>query len=247
MDGSPPQNGGRNYQANSPTTHDPYQYQANSTSSSSGSPSSNAYPSHGHTMQGSSYHQHHPQAGWAYGPGSGQSPPEGMPSSSSAYASPNTRVNPSAYYPPHYLQNGLQNSAPYRSSSHHSQTSQPPSPYNTAPSYGYSAGTYGQPSSGASQPPYSHGAHSGHKPSFSSHTALTQPIGSSGPSSSRDRFYCSQCTYSFTRQHDLKRHISTIHSQDAHQEKCPRCKKTFSRSDALKRHVDRTCGARDDE
>lgn len=81
MDGSPPQNGGRNYQANSPTTHDPYQYQANSTSSSSGSPSSNAYPSHGHTMQGSSYHQHHPQAGWAYGPGSGQSPPEGLPPS----------------------------------------------------------------------------------------------------------------------------------------------------------------------
>ncbi|KAI9500179.1 hypothetical protein BX070DRAFT_177378, partial [Coemansia spiralis] len=47
-------------------------------------------------------------------------------------------------------------------------------------------------------------------------------------------FKCETCEQSFSRNHDLKRHVK-IHS-GIKPHKCPKCGKSFGRSDALKRH-----------
>ncbi|KAJ2805423.1 transcriptional regulator of sulfur amino acid metabolism, partial [Coemansia helicoidea] len=47
-------------------------------------------------------------------------------------------------------------------------------------------------------------------------------------------FKCETCEQSFSRNHDLKRHVK-IHS-GVKPHKCPKCGKSFGRSDALKRH-----------
>lgn len=47
-------------------------------------------------------------------------------------------------------------------------------------------------------------------------------------------FKCETCDQSFSRNHDLKRHVK-IHS-GIKPHKCPKCGKSFGRSDALKRH-----------
>ncbi|KAJ2757369.1 hypothetical protein GGI19_000088 [Coemansia pectinata] len=47
-------------------------------------------------------------------------------------------------------------------------------------------------------------------------------------------FKCETCDQSFSRNHDLKRHVK-IHS-GVKPHKCPKCGKSFGRSDALKRH-----------
>ncbi|TPX36130.1 hypothetical protein SmJEL517_g01475 [Synchytrium microbalum] len=54
---------------------------------------------------------------------------------------------------------------------------------------------------------------------------------------SNDRpFKCTYCMTSFSRTHDLRRHVKSLHTQQKpHQ--CPHCNLAFSRSDALKRHL----------
>ncbi|KAI9475487.1 MAG: hypothetical protein EXX96DRAFT_469853, partial [Benjaminiella poitrasii] len=47
-------------------------------------------------------------------------------------------------------------------------------------------------------------------------------------------FSCSFCHRSFTRKHDLQRHVR-VHTGDKPY-CCPCCLKAFSRTDALKRH-----------
>ncbi|KAI8841209.1 hypothetical protein BJ741DRAFT_561163 [Chytriomyces cf. hyalinus JEL632] len=49
-------------------------------------------------------------------------------------------------------------------------------------------------------------------------------------------FTCTQCSLSFSRHHDLKRH-TLIHNAGGKQHACPACNRSFLRSDALKRHL----------
>ncbi|RGB29573.1 hypothetical protein C1646_600471, partial [Rhizophagus diaphanus] len=51
-------------------------------------------------------------------------------------------------------------------------------------------------------------------------------------------FVCNypDCDHSFTRKHDLKRHIYGIHELPEQEFKCSNCNKTFARKDACKRH-----------
>jgi hypothetical protein len=51
-------------------------------------------------------------------------------------------------------------------------------------------------------------------------------------------FVCNypNCDHSFTRKHDLKRHIYGIHELPEQEFKCSNCGKTFARKDACKRH-----------
>ncbi|CAB4436357.1 unnamed protein product [Rhizophagus irregularis] len=51
-------------------------------------------------------------------------------------------------------------------------------------------------------------------------------------------FVCNypDCDHSFTRKHDLKRHIYGIHELPEQEFKCSNCSKTFARKDACKRH-----------
>ncbi|KAJ3248098.1 Metallothionein expression activator, partial [Chytriomyces hyalinus] len=49
-------------------------------------------------------------------------------------------------------------------------------------------------------------------------------------------FACTQCSLSFSRHHDLKRH-TLIHAPGGKQHACPACNRSFLRSDALKRHL----------
>ncbi|KAI8323681.1 hypothetical protein GQ54DRAFT_237357, partial [Martensiomyces pterosporus] len=45
---------------------------------------------------------------------------------------------------------------------------------------------------------------------------------------------CPTCDQSFSRNHDLKRHVKIHSGHKPH--RCPKCGKCFGRSDALKRH-----------
>ena len=49
-------------------------------------------------------------------------------------------------------------------------------------------------------------------------------------------FKCQHCSTSFSRTHDLRRHIKSLHTgQRPHT--CPHCHLAFARSDALRRHL----------
>ncbi|TPX69838.1 hypothetical protein SpCBS45565_g02238 [Spizellomyces sp. 'palustris'] len=56
-------------------------------------------------------------------------------------------------------------------------------------------------------------------------------------------FTCPHCTAQFRRNHDLRRHMRSLHSNDEGKpHACDVCGKKFARSDALRRHVKRGCG-----
>jgi len=56
------------------------------------------------------------------------------------------------------------------------------------------------------------------------------------------------CAASFSRPHDLKRHVQSVHRRDGDMPppQCNSCGRYFSRSDALKRHIARGCQLGDD-
>ncbi|KAK0615789.1 hypothetical protein B0T17DRAFT_619402 [Bombardia bombarda] len=87
-----------------------------------------------------------------------------------------------------------------------------------------------------------YGAHHHHNV-LSQHASHMYGSNGSGGQSHRERpFKCDQCTQSFNRNHDLKRH-KRIHLA-VKPYPCTRCDKSFSRKDALKRHkLVKGCGA----
>ena len=48
-------------------------------------------------------------------------------------------------------------------------------------------------------------------------------------------YVCDQCGKEFTRSHDLKRHVQSLHS-DAKEFTCDKCGKSFATRDMLRRH-----------
>jgi uncharacterized C2H2 Zn-finger protein len=202
-----------------------------------------AFPRHGHSMtpintqaQTGSY------PGWNYGqqPVASSASAQGY-TNHHAYQSQSMPSDP--YAQPYYTQQSPSAAGPYPHSAHRS-----PGNNGSSSSYHYS-GVHpqyqGERPISYNQSPTTPVAHSPHSPT--SPTSSSPGSVQHAQSRDRDRFYCNQCPYSFTRQHDLKRHITSVHSQDAHQERCPNCRKTFSRSDALKRHLDKSCTSRDDD
>ncbi|KAJ1541838.1 hypothetical protein HK405_010382, partial [Cladochytrium tenue] len=49
-------------------------------------------------------------------------------------------------------------------------------------------------------------------------------------------FNCPECSMTFSRKHDLRRHTRSLHSGDR-PHLCSHCNQSFARSDALKRHL----------
>ncbi|KAI8918050.1 hypothetical protein BC831DRAFT_385549, partial [Entophlyctis helioformis] len=49
-------------------------------------------------------------------------------------------------------------------------------------------------------------------------------------------YVCTLCPASFSRQHDLKRHTSSVHERQRKYGPCAHCRSVFLRSDAYKRH-----------
>ncbi|KAI0029879.1 hypothetical protein K488DRAFT_72627 [Vararia minispora EC-137] len=50
---------------------------------------------------------------------------------------------------------------------------------------------------------------------------------------------CDLCGTTFTRRHDLNRHMGSHHGDASYQ--CPFCTRTYARADSLKRHIDQPC------
>ncbi|ORY43036.1 hypothetical protein BCR33DRAFT_651616, partial [Rhizoclosmatium globosum] len=49
-------------------------------------------------------------------------------------------------------------------------------------------------------------------------------------------YRCTDCDTTFRRSHDLRRHVSSLHSEAGKAFCCLKCPKRFARLDALKRH-----------
>ncbi|KAI8851144.1 hypothetical protein BC829DRAFT_387444 [Chytridium lagenaria] len=77
-----------------------------------------------------------------------------------------------------------------------------------------------EPSSSSSSPP--------------AHPSSTSPT--TPPSPTHTGYPCPECPQTFSRKHDLQRHVRSLHTWDRPY-KCMHCPLTFARSDALKRHL----------
>ncbi|EIN11535.1 hypothetical protein PUNSTDRAFT_131698 [Punctularia strigosozonata HHB-11173 SS5] len=74
--------------------------------------------------------------------------------------------------------------------------------------------------------------------------ASTSAAGSppQSPGGPAPRYTCPRCPKTFSRSHDVQRHIDTVHSAaSGATNPCPHCGKPFSRPDSLKRHVKNGC------
>ena len=130
------------------------------------------------------------------------------------------------------------------------QSASPP-PHGSTPSNGHLS-AYGAPSSPShSVPPAPRTASPPYNPSLqplASSPAYPSASHASPPSSpSQSRQYtCPEvdCTASFSRPHDFRRHLNSVHIRDeSTAPRCAKCNRVFSRADALKRHEDRGCQA----
>ncbi|OBZ70668.1 hypothetical protein A0H81_09351 [Grifola frondosa] len=76
--------------------------------------------------------------------------------------------------------------------------------------------------------------------SSSAPTAIAAAPAPASQMSPPERAECELCRQTFSRKHDLKRHMQSAHTQTSHL--CRHCDKGFSRADSLKRHQDNGCG-----